>query len=393
MDDGTSQMHLKEATIAHEMKSAGYRTAHIGKWGVGWTGELYTPLKRGFDQSFGFLGNQAQKFWKTIDLADQEHLTANGYNGSFVDLWDNGNFAGFEEKYFMYGDKTREVETYLPFIFMDKFDKFIDEQVTKIEEGAKEPFFLYFASDLAHMPYVSPQYYLERCLNYEELNVTSTGSYSSIDAANKCAMLTILDETIANITCKLESAGMAENTLIVFASDNGGDLTGDNYPYLGEKFYEVEGGIKTPAAILGSMIPEDKKGSMYENLFHNTDWLPTLMHAATRGEWNHSVLGTQNVLNGVSHWEALMGNADERPRDSLITYIDAAGRLSILSYHNDKIVQYIKGLGSADALSPMISVELMGEPAYSCSSMTSLVIVDAIKGREENVLTRQQYDH
>ncbi len=380
MDSGVGQMHVQEATIAQEMKSAGYYTAHIGKWGVGWTSDLHTPMKRGFDQSFGFLGNQAHKFTKTIDTMDQEELLEKGYMGSFVDLWDNGNFAGFEEKYFMNGDMSREVESYLPFIFMDKFDEFIDQEVAKREEGGKEPFFLYFASDLAHMPYVSPQYYLERCMHYEALQSTD-GANSVFDAVNKCAMLTILDETMANITCKLESAGLADNTLIVFASDNGGDLPGDNYPYLGGKFWEIQGGIKTPAAILGNLVPGAMRGREYDNLFHNTDWLPTLMHAATKGEWRHSILGEQNVINGVSHWDALMNGLDDRPRETIVTYVDADGRMSIVAYHEDSIVQYTKGLDSIFPSPPAISAELTGEPSYSCADMMSLIGVGgAVEG-------------
>ena len=253
MDGTASQLHFHEATMGNEMQTAGYYTAHFGKWGVGWTNATHTPLHRGFNESFGFYGNSVHKYEKEINYGDQEALTSKGYNGSFVDLWENGSWCGNDTKYFGTGMNNPELDAYLPMILMHKVEDFLDRHVAK---DSDEPFFLYFASDLAHSPYISPDYYDERCSQFTILNNHTDDDITGIK--KKCAMMLVLDETIGNLTCKLESLGLAENTLFAFASDNGGDLVGDNYPYVGKKFYELQGGFLTPAALSGAMIPEEE---------------------------------------------------------------------------------------------------------------------------------------
>ena len=161
---------------------------------------------------------------------------------------------------------------------------------------------------------------------------------------------------------------MAENTLFAFASDNGGDLVGDNLPYVGSKFYELQGGFSTPAAVFGALIPEEKRGTTYENLFHGTDWLPTLMQVATKGKWTGSVLGHDNTLNGVNHWETLIGATDseERPRDSALTYVDSDGRISMIGYYEDGLHQYSRGLMALSAQEAEIAISVTSTSDLEC---------------------------
>ncbi len=363
MDGTTSQLHIDEATIGHEMKSAGYYTAHVGKWGVGWTKSLYTPLYKGFDQSFGYYGNSAHKYKKEINNGDQIDLEDVGYDGSYVDLWENGVWAGTESLYFGEGMEDAELDAYLPKIFSNKVENFLGEYS---EKDTDAPFFLYFASDLAHSPYVAPEYYVERCNDSIIVNNSTEDDIEAIK--RKCAMMLVLDETIGNLTCKLESLGMAENTLFAFASDNGGDLVGDNLPYVGKKFYELQGGFSTPAAVFGALIPEEKRGTSYSNLFHGSDWLPTLMQVATKGKWTGSVLGDHNTLNGVNHWETLIGatDSDERPRDSALTYVDSDGRISMVGYYEDGLFHYSRGLMALSAQDAEIVISVKSSSDLLC---------------------------
>lgn len=364
MDSADNQMPMSEVTLAQELKTAGYHTMHIGKWGVGWDTYERLPMSRGFDTSFGYLGNQAEKYTKAIDPYDAAQLVNANYSGSVVDLWDDLEFVGDDHQYFGQGS----IGSYLPFIFEKKGEEMLEAAASK-RNSTGQPFFMYYASDLAHNPYVAPNYYIDRCSNLitENTNDDDTG-YEPSEKLARCAMMLVLDETIGNLTCKLESLGMAENTLFAFASDNGGDVPGDNYPYLGGKFYEVEGGIKTPAAIFGSLIPEEKRGTSYSNLFHVTDWLPTLMQVATKGEWTESAKGSENVIDGVSHWDHLMGKSSSgmRPRDSALTYVDDEGRISIIQYQGEKLFHFMRGLETEATLEPDQLYTVGGESYTTC---------------------------
>ena len=329
-------------------------------------------LARGFDTSFGYYGNQAEKYTKTIDPYDVAELVDANYNGSFVDLWDDHEFVGEDHQYFGLGT----FGSYLPFIFEKKGEEMLEAAASK-RSSTGQPFFMYYASDLAHNPYVAPNYYINRCsyLITENTN-DDDGGYEPSEKLARCAMMLVLDETIGNLTCKLESLGMAENTLLAFASDNGGDVPGDNYPYLGGKFYEVEGGIKTPAAIFGSLIPEKKRGTSYSNLFHVTDWLPTLMQMATKGEWTGSVMGPENVIDGVSHWDHLMGSSSSevRPRDSALTYVDGDGRISIIQYQDEKLYHFMRGLEKEATLEPD-QLYTVGGKSYTTCEVSDLSLL------------------
>merc|ERR1711998_670815 len=278
-----------------------------------------------------------------------------------------GVFVGDDKGYFAHD----QIESYLPFILQKKGEAMLEAAAErKTSDGTVQPFFMYFASDLAHNPYVAPDYYLDRCgYHVSPYSMDDDDGYDADEKLARCAMMLILDETIGNLTCKLESLGLADNTLIAFASDNGGDVPGDNYPYLGSKFYEVEGGIKTPAAVFGPLIPDHLRGTSYSNLFHVTDWLPTIMHVATGGAWTHSMLGEENELNGVSHWDEMMGTAKEPyavPRDHALTYTDSTGRISLLMYHGDKLYQYMKGLKTEETFEPDQAYSVGGTSHTSC---------------------------
>ena len=360
MDGTSSQLHLYEATLAQEMKSAGYYTAHFGKWGVGWTKYLHTPLYRGFDESFGFYGNTVHKYQKEIVEGDQKGLKSDGYTGSMVDLWENGEWAGNNTKYFT-GAQNVELDSYLPMILSHKVQGFLEEHVSR---NTSEPFFMYFASDLAHNPYISPYYYNDRCSEYAILNNNTDDDIFGIQ--EKCAMMLILDETIGNLTCKLESLGLADNTLIAFASDNGGDLVGDNYPYVGKKFYELQGGFLTPAAVFGGALPDEVRGTKYDNLFHGTDWMPTLMHAATNGDWTGSMLGDSNKLSGVDQWNQIIGAESDRPREYALTYVDDDGRMSLIGYHEDGLYHYVRGWRDLSDQEVEIEINVTGDSILTC---------------------------
>ena len=93
-------------------------------------------------------------------------------------------------------------------------------------------------------------------------------------------MVNYLDIIIGNITTKLKTNGLWNNTLIVFSSDNGGEINLDetaanNYPFRGAKFVPLEGGIRVNAFVSGGYLPSDRRGKVETGRLHIADWYNT----------------------------------------------------------------------------------------------------------------------
>lgn len=214
----------------------------------------------------------------------------------------------------------------------DSFTQKAKEWLTSIQDE-ETPFFLYYASDLPHIPYFeADDRFADKCVSAVEK-----------DLGGVCEYMLAVDELLADLMCHISDMGkdVLENTLFVFASDNGGATISENVPYAGAKTYMTRGGYSAPAAIFGSLVPEELRGTTYDDLFHVTDWIPTLMHAATRGKWKGPMLG--DVIHGVDQWGAVLEADGTTPRKSSIQYVDSADRMTLviemdggysLSYHN-----------------------------------------------------------
>jgi len=183
--------------------------------------------------------------------------------------------------------------------------------------------FLYYGLQLLHADWAAPKSFIARCSTSDEANNLdeSTNVY--------CAMNLMLDEIIGNLTCALEKYGMAENTVLIVASDNGGyaGMAGSNYPYRGSKGTLARGGDSVPAFVVAppSLLPATSKGSTYAGQMHVTDWLPTIMGLATGGAWSGSFI--QNELDGVDMWNAITTNS-ESPRHEIVHFLTPDGNCS-----------------------------------------------------------------
>jgi len=167
-----------ELTLPQALKDAGYRTMIVGKWHLGHADKKYWPQNRGFDHFYGNLVGEVDYFTKD--------------RGGLVDWQRNGSF--FKE------------DGYYTTLIGDEAVKLIEAQ------DAKTPFFLYFASLAPHAPYQAPSAYTER---YK-------GTIANEQRGTYAGMITALDDQVGRIVGALEKKGLRENTLILFASDNGG---------------------------------------------------------------------------------------------------------------------------------------------------------------------------
>lgn len=227
--DGQNGLSLKETTIADRLKAAGYVTGIVGKWHLGYDPK-YHPLKRGFDEHYGFLGGAHPYFAnKGPDI-----------------------LRGME--------KVDEKE-YLT-------DAFGREAVAFIDRHKEKPFFLYLAFNAVHTPLQASEKYLKR---FESV----TG-----DRKTYCAMMSAMDDMIGNVLAKIRDAKLEENTLIFFISDNGGPAinASNNGPLNGHKATTWEGGIRVPwMAQWKGKLPA---GKVYEQPVIQLDIQPTALAAA-----------------------------------------------------------------------------------------------------------------
>lgn len=231
-------LSTEQVTIAEMMKSAGYKTAHIGKWHLGHIEEKQ-PNAQGFDYSFGHLVGCIDNY--------SHFFYWSGPNKH--DLWRNGEEVFYDGEYF-------------PDLTVKEVNQFM-------EENQKDPFFIYWAINVPHYPYQGHEKWLEK---YQHLE-TPRREYA--------AFISTMDEKIGEVMDKLEELNLKENTIVIFQSDHGHSREeraffggGNAGPYRGAKFSMFEGGIRVPAIIsMPSTIPE---GEVRDQMAVSMDWMPTI---------------------------------------------------------------------------------------------------------------------
>jgi arylsulfatase A-like enzyme len=261
---------LTEQTLANKLKSLGYATALIGKWHLG-AAPHFNPVKRGFDEFWGFLDGGHDYF-----IAKP--------NGSGMESAIQCNY------------KKPDPLTYLT-------DDIGNESVDFIKRHKNHPFFLYAAFNAPHAPMQATD---EDLKLFSHIKDKLRQTY--------CAMVYRLDQNIGNIMKALHEKGLERNTLVVFISDNGGPANSIsngsiNAPLRGQKTTLLEGGIKVPfflkwPAMLGC-------GRKFTDPVSALDICPTFIDAAggTVSEKNH--------YTGISILPYLTGKTKQMPHQTM----------------------------------------------------------------------------
>jgi arylsulfatase A-like enzyme len=268
---------LSETTMADRLRALGYKTGLVGKWHLGHTDEHFHPLRRGFDEFFGFLGGS------------HSYLKSG-----------TGPIAIFRDR-----QEVQEKE-YLT-------DAFAREGVAFIERHgkAKQPFFLYWAFNAVHGPMEASDRYLKRFGHIED---AKRRTYA--------AMLSALDDAVGQGLAKLRELGLEDDTLIFFISDNGGPTAvnaSSNFPLRGVKGTTWEGGVRVPFLVQWSgKLPA---GRLYDHPVIQLDILPTALAAAGASP------SDDGKLDGVNLLPYLRGERPGAPHDAL--YWRFGGSLAI----------------------------------------------------------------
>ena len=243
----------EEITIAEMLQDNGYYTAHIGKWHLGGFTDGMRPNDQGFDDSLMlnsslyFPENHPDIVNAKIDSAIEDMVWASSqYAASFN------------------GSEPFEPGGYIT-------DYYTDEAVKVIDNNKDRPFFLYLGHFAPHNPLQSLKKDYEKHSHMENHTLQVYAG-----------MIEALDRSIGKIVSALEKNGLTENTLIIFASDNGGagyiGLDDINKPYRGWKLTHFEGGMHIP--FFAKWPAKIKKDMKYNKRIHHTDIFSTILGAA-----------------------------------------------------------------------------------------------------------------
>ena len=218
-----------ETTVAEVLQRAGYRTALVGKWGLGGPDSEGHPNKKGFDHFFGYLCQRhAHNYFPEFLFRNGERVELEG-NTVPGDRPDGAGMAV-------------ERGTWVP-------DLMIGEALSFIRQNKEKPFFLYFATTIPHANNEAGE-------NGQEIpsDAPYSGENWPQNERNFAAMVSRLDGDVGKITALLKELGLEQDTLVFFTSDNGphregghdSDFFDSNGPLRGTKRDLYEGGIRVP---------------------------------------------------------------------------------------------------------------------------------------------------
>jgi arylsulfatase A-like enzyme len=219
-------------TVASRLKDAGYATALVGKWHLGWKPE-FGPNRHGYDEFFGILSGAADYFTHSGDL--WENLTPVERVGYLTDLLS-------------------------------------DRAVEYISRKRDRPFYLSLHYTAPHSPWEGPE---DAAIGHDGHGpgpMTNGGSLKIYGS-----MMKSMDAGIGRVLRALDRSGQTRNTLVIFTSDNGGERYSFNWPFSFRKYDLHEGGLRVPAiARWPGVIPA---GGSTDQPVITMDWSATLIGA------------------------------------------------------------------------------------------------------------------
>jgi len=227
-------------TLPGLLRAAGYATTLVGKWHLGLLPK-YGPLKSGYERFFGC----------RTGVVDYFRHTSSGHKH---DLWDQ--------------DELVHRQGYITNLLGDR-------AVAAVGRHAAEPrpFLLSLHFTAPHWPWEGPDDEAES----QRLIGKPLHHFDGGTLATYARIVARMDMQIGRVLDALDANGLAENTIVVFTSDNGGERFSDTWPFTGKKSELLEGGLRIPALL---RWPLRISPGVCEQVTATMDWLPTLLAAA-----------------------------------------------------------------------------------------------------------------
>jgi len=282
---------LNEVTFADAMKQEGYATGMMGKWHLGYP-EKFNPIHQGFDEYTGFVSGNVDYF----SHVDQE---------AYEDWWVQNELVK-EEGY--------------------STDLITKHAVEFIKNHQDEKFLLYIAHEAPHSPYQGRESEAFRVVGERK----GQGPGVNIEAMYK-EMVEVMDEGIGKVMDVLKELNLAENTVVIFCSDNGPNKNGNNGGLHGNKASVWEGGHRVPAIAWwpGTIRP----GQLNHQTVMTMDLFPTMLSMAG---------GEKRIdLDGVDISKVLLKNKRLPKRDLFWRHFNNAGtkQLAAVRSGNWKLIR------------------------------------------------------
>jgi arylsulfatase A-like enzyme len=195
----------RETTLPRMLKDASWRTGMFGKWHLGYRKE-YGPNAHGFEVFSGLLSGNIDHYSKKERTEELD--------------WYENTEAKFEKGY--------------------STDLITDKSVAFIEKHAKEPFFVYVPYNSTHWPFQPPD---------KPDDIRNKETWVDGNRKDYVAMMERIDAGVGKILTTLDTLKIADNTLVIFTNDNGGERYSDNGPFFHHKATLWEGGIRVPCLV------------------------------------------------------------------------------------------------------------------------------------------------
>lgn len=234
---GLERLALRETTLADVLRTAGYATGLVGKWHLGAFDMRYHPLNRGFDETTCFRGGMHDYYDWRLEFNE---AVVKGDGRYLTDVW-------------------------------------TEEAVQFIRRHRNEPFFLHVTYNAPHTPLQAPDEDVQPFLDTGQFNKGVSTLYG---------MLKRMDSGVARILETLQQCALADNTIVMFTSDNGPQFGGQgenrldrfNCQLNGAKGSVYEGGIRVPMLLRWPGGLEG--GCQIDDMVHFADWFPTILSLA-----------------------------------------------------------------------------------------------------------------
>ena len=309
--EGQHPMPAETFTLAEMLKDAGYKTSVFGKWGLGFPGSEGDANMQGFDEFYGY---------------NCQRIAHNYYP---YHLWHN------QEKIILKGNEGKGQAVYAPEFLHNKALQYLVDS-----KKSNSPFFMFYATPLPHAELLLPKEYIEPYIGELEPETKyvgvddgpncKNGGYGSQEYPHAAfaAMIHLLDTQVGEIVAKLEALGIAENTIVVFTSDNGPHREGGADPeyfdsngiYKGFKRDLYEGGVHVPMIV--KWPNTIKAGSTTDHISAFWDIMPTFA----------DVTGAKvaDDLDGISFLPTLEGKETQKKHEYLYwEFHEKGGRVAI----------------------------------------------------------------
>jgi len=277
----TGHIPFDEVTYAEVTKEMGYKNYYVGRWGAGYASWDMTPLNRGWDKYSGYLGCDGGYYNYTTDHFEWRTV---------FDMWDM-------REPFLAANMT-----YSEDVFLSKAFEYLEE--VKV---SGEPFTLTYGSRSAHPPIDD-----DWPTNYPPIIYPECAQADSTYIGREyfCNKVKYLDYTWGKLIKYLKDNDLYDNTLIFITTDNGATPYsessgwtdwGSNWPLRGGKVTHYEGGIRVFGGMSGGLIPEELRGTTFDELTHVVDIAATIMRMSMtqkQFEERSTLTGSTKVVDG-----------------------------------------------------------------------------------------------